>query len=119
MGTAPFPITPEMMAITISYRNPKLIADDVLPRVLVGTQEFKYPTYTKAESFTVPDTKVGRKSAPNEVEFTATETTSKCDDYGLDDPVPQEDIMNAEAVSALTGKAYDPLGRANEGQRIV
>jgi hypothetical protein len=104
-----------MMAITIAYRNPKLIADDVLPRVPVGTQEFKYPTYTKAESFTVPDTKVGRKSAPNEVEFTATETTSKCDDYGLDDPVPQEDVMNAEAVSALTGKAYDPLGRANEG----
>lgn len=115
MATAPFPITPEMMAITIAYRNTKLIADDVLPRVPVGTQEFKYPTYTKAESFTVPDTKVGRKSAPNEVEFSAVETTAKCDDYGLDDPVPQEDIDNAEAVSRLTGKAYDPLGRANEG----
>ncbi len=115
MATAPFPISPELTAITISYRNPRLIADDVLPRVPVGTQEFKYPTYTKAESFTVPDTKVGRKSKPNEVEFTAVETTSKCDDYGLDDPVPQEDIMNAEAISAMTGKNYDPLGRATEG----
>jgi hypothetical protein len=104
-----------MMAITIAYRNPKLIADDVLPRVPVGTQEFKYPTYTKADSFTVPDTKVGRKSKPNEVEFSATETTAKCDDYALDDPVPQEDIDNAEAVSRMTGKSYDPLGRANEG----
>lgn len=115
MATAPFPITPELMAIAISYRNVKYIADDVLPRVGVGTQEFKYTTYTKAESFTVPDTKVGRKSAPNEVEFTGTETTSKCNDYGLDDPVPQEDIMNAEAQSALTGRTVDPLGRATEG----
>ncbi len=115
MATAPFPITPELMAISIAYKNVKYIADDVLPRVPTGTQEFKYTVYTKAESFTVPDTKVGRKSAPNEVEFTGTETTSKCQDYALDDPVPQEDVINAEAVNAMTGGHYDPLGRATEG----
>lgn len=115
MSTAPFPITPEMTAITLAYKNTKLIADDALPRVSVGTQEFKYPSYTKAEQFTVPDTKVGRKSAPNEVEFTASEVTAKCDDYGLDDPIPQEDIDNANNVARITGRNYDPLGRAVEG----
>ena len=115
MSSAPFPITPEMTAIALAYKNTKLIADDVLPRIPVGTQEFKYASYTKSEQFSVPDTKVGRKSAPNEVEFTATEVTSKCDDYGLDDPVPQEDIINANNVAAITGRNYDPLGRATEG----
>ena len=115
MSTAPFPITPELCAISLMYKNAKLIADDALPRVPVGTQEFKYPSYTKSEQFTVPDTKVGRKSAPNEVEFTATEVTSKCDDYGLDDPIPQEDIDNANGVARITGLNYDPLGRAVEG----
>jgi len=115
MSTAPFPITPEMTAITLAYKNTSLIADDVLPRVSVGTQEFKYPSYTKSEQFTLPDTKVGRKSKPNEVEFTATELTAKCDDHGLEDPVPQEDIENANNVARITGKNYDPLGRANEG----
>jgi len=107
MSRAPFPIQPELTAIAIAYRNGRLIADDVLPRVPVGVQEFKYLKYTLADGFTLPDTKVGRRSRPNEVEFSATETTDKTDDYGLDDPVPQADIDNAPPN-------YDPLGRATE-----
>jgi hypothetical protein len=105
---APFPIQPELTAIAIAYRNSRLIADDVLPRVPVGTQQFKYLKHTMAEGFTVPDTKVGRKSRPNEVAFTATEVTDATKDYGLDDPIPQADIDNAPPN-------YNPLGRATEG----
>ena len=64
MANTPFPITPAMTAVAIAYRNPRLIADEVLPRVPVPLQEFKYLKYTLEDGFTIPDTKVGRKSAP-------------------------------------------------------
>jgi hypothetical protein len=108
MPNAPFPIQPELTAIAIGYRNTILIADAVLPRIPVGTQEFKYLQYNLADGFTVPDTKVGRKGKVNEVEFSATELTAQTDDYGLEDPIPQADINNAPPN-------YDPVGRAAEG----
>lgn len=108
MPNAPFPIQPELTAIAIGYRNTRLIADSVLPRVPVGKQDFKYLTYNLADGFTVPDTKVGRKGQVNEVEFSATESTASTDDYGLEDPIPQADIENAPVN-------FDPLGRGVEG----
>jgi hypothetical protein len=105
---APFPITPALMAIAIGYRNTVMIADEVLPRTPVGKQEFKYLKHTMAQGFTIPDTMVGRRGKPNEVEFSATEVTDSTNDYGLDDPIPQVDIDNAP-------EGYDPLGRAVEG----
>lgn len=107
-GNTPFPIQPELTAISIAYRNARMIADSVMPRVPVGTQEFKYLKYKLDESFTVPDTKVGRKSAPNKVEFHADELTAQTADYGLDDDIPQADLDNAPPN-------YDPRGRAVEG----
>ena len=108
MSKAPFPIDPALTAIAIAYRNARLIADSVLPRVLVGKQEFKYTVYDLAEGFTVPDTRVGRKSKPNQVEFKGEEKTASTEDHGLDAPVPQADIDNA------AGTQFDPLGRATE-----
>lgn len=107
MSKAPFPIQPALTAIAIAYRNTRLIADDVLPRVPVGAQEFKYLKHALAEGFTVPDTLVGRKSRPNQVEFSGTEETASTVDHGLDSPVPQADIDNAPTN-------YDPLGKATE-----
>lgn len=105
MANAPFPIDPELVAITVAYRNQRYIADDVLQRVPVGKQEFKYWDYPIAETFFLPDTKVGRRSQPNEVDLAASETSSATDDYGLEDPIPQADIDNAPAN-------HDPVDRA-------
>jgi hypothetical protein len=105
---APFAINPALMAIVIAFRNKEMIADEVLPRVPVGKQEFKWMEQTMAEGFTVPDTKVGRKSQPNQVSFSAVEKTGSTEDFGLDDAIPQSDIDNAP-------ENYDPLGRASEG----
>lgn len=107
MSRAPFPIEPALTAIAIAYRNTRLIADDVLPRTPVGKQEFKYLKHSLADGFTVPDTRVGRKSAPNQVEFGASEETGSTKDYGLDAPVPQSDIDNAPAN-------FNPQGHAVE-----
>lgn len=101
-GNAPFPMQPELTAIAVMYKNKAMIADQVAPRIPVGKQEFKYLVHDMTEGFTVPDTKVGRKSAPNQVEFNATEVTSSTQDYALDDPIPLADILNAPSN-------YDPL----------
>lgn len=108
MSKAPFPIDPHLTAIAIGYTNAALIADQVLPRIPVGKSEFKYWSYPVAEAFTVPDTLIGRRSKPNEVEFSAVEDTASTDDYGLDDVVPQSDIDNA-------APNYSPLDRAAMG----
>ena len=104
---APFPIDPIQTAITIAYRNKKLIADMVLPRVSVGKTEFKYLKHNLEEGFTIPDTKVGRKSAPTEASFSATEKTESTVDYGLDDKIPQSDIDDAP-------ENFDPLSHSTE-----
>jgi hypothetical protein len=108
MADAPFPVDPELTAVAVRYRNPRFIADLVAPRLRVGRQTFKYWLHTMAEDFTIPDTRVGRRSAPAEIEFSATEATGATVDYGLDDPIPQADIDNAPP-------GHDPLMRATEG----
>ncbi len=105
MPNAPFPIDRTMSAIAIAYRNKRLISDKVLPRVPVNKQEFKYMIHSLEESFTIPDTKVGRKSKPTEVSFSATEEISATVDYALDDPIPYADIEN-------TSEKFDPIGNS-------
>lgn len=105
---APFPISPVLSSIAVGYRNQKLIADQVLPRLPVGSQSFKYMQFSTAEAFTVPNTRVGRRGKPSNVEFTGTETPSATDDYGLDDAIPNSDIEIAAAQRALGVSAMDP-----------
>lgn len=102
----PFPVDARLTAIALTYRNPDiaLIADQVLPRTDTDA-EFKWLKYDLAQGFTVPDTKVGRKSMPNEVEFVGTEVNDQTDDHGLDDVVPNEDIND-------DNQGVDPLGKA-------
>lgn len=106
-NTTPFPVSAVLTGITLAYRNTNLIADNVLPRVPVTGRTFKYSKYASDERFTIPETLVGRKGMPNEVEFGATETESTVRDYGLDDVIPNDDISQATAN-------YDPKGHAVE-----
>jgi hypothetical protein len=105
MALAPHPLSPELIAVAVAYKNPMGIADRVLPRVPVGLQTFKYNTWPLAETLAIPNDAVGRKSMPNQVDLYATETTASTEDHGLDDYIPQADIDNAN------GK-YDPKARA-------
>lgn len=106
MANRPFPIDARLTAIALAYKNPDiaLIADDVLPRTPTEA-EFKWLSYDLAQGYTVPDTKVGRKSMPNEVEFVGTEVNDKVDDHGLDDLVPLEDLAD-------DNQGVDPMGTA-------
>jgi hypothetical protein len=116
--TENFPVSPALTAIAVRYSNPatSLIADEVLPYIPpVGTLEFKYFEYDMAEAFTLPDTKVGAKSQPNEVEFSAVERTASCQDHGLDDVVANLSIQQAAASAQHGGAAYRPLDHATQG----
>jgi len=110
MAKKPFLIDPYLTGITLAFRNPStaLIADLVLPRVPVAKEEFGYNTFPVEDAFTVPDTRVGRTSRVNQVEFSASRLTSQTEDYGLEDPIPYKDIENAR------DSGYDPEARATE-----
>lgn len=109
-NVAPFPINPVQTGIALAYKNLTLIADMVMPRVNVATKEFKYQKYDKAERFTVPNTLVGRKGAPSEMEFGATEEAAFVKDYGLDSVIPNDDIIQA----AAGGTNYNPINHTTE-----
>jgi hypothetical protein len=103
---APFPINPDLTAIALAYRNEALIADMVLPRVPVALDAFKYYKFNRDDAFNVPDTKIGRKSEANMVEFGGTEVTDSTVDWGLKDAVPLQDVRNA------ANSPFDPMGQA-------
>lgn len=107
----PFPVNPYLTGIVMAYKNAGFIADEVLPRKAVGGRLYKYGVISLDQYLTAPNTLVGRKSQPNEVEFNATEMTGSVEDYGLDDVVPIDDINAAANGTAIN----DPLGVASEG----
>lgn len=107
MAQHPFPVDPILTGISLAYRNQAYIADSVLPRVKVGRDTFKYRKFDKDVYLTVPDTFVGRKGMPNQVELSYSEQDSSTIDYGLDDVVPFKDIQNAP-------EGYDPQQKAVE-----
>lgn len=107
-NTAPFTIIPRLTQIAMAVKPTGFIADMVCPRIPVPGEKFNYTKMSTDEAFTIQDTKVGRVGAPNTVEFGGVDTTDSTEDYGLDAPVPNKDIKNAE------GTNYDPLAAASE-----
>jgi hypothetical protein len=105
-----FQTNPVQTAIAIAYRNPdySLIADLVLPRVTVGGEDFQYMVYDEAEMFGLPDTRVGRRSAPNQVELEGEMKAASTEAYGIDIPLDNATIAKATAAG------YDPRSRATE-----
>lgn len=94
MATTAFPVNPELSAIAIGYRNRDidLIADMVLPRIQKGGKKFAYTKYSLADAYTVPATRVGRKSEPTMVDFGGVLVNDECVDFGLDDLVPNDEV---------------------------
>jgi hypothetical protein len=107
-ANTPVPVIPALTSIAVNFRNSRLIADEVLPRVPVAKQDFRYLNYALADSFTIPDTKVGRTSQPGQASFGGTALTASTVDYALDSPVPTVDVENA------AGTGFDPEARATE-----
>lgn len=82
--------------VSKQHNNPELIADLLIPPTPVSQKTGLFKTYTKANRFTVPSTRVGPKSVPNEVEWTSGEETYTCEDQALQEFLNQEEVDNAE-----------------------
>lgn len=114
-NVAPFVTQPRLTQIAMAIKPEGLIADEVLPRVPVEAEKFIYTKFTTEEMFTIPDTKVGRTSAPNQVEFGAVDVTDSTEDHGLDDMVPNKDIKSAQDSNAN----FDPRDAAAENVAVL
>jgi hypothetical protein len=111
MATTPFPVNPELTAVAIGYRNldDALIADEVVPRIPTP-KKFQWTKYDQQDAYTVPDTKVGRKSEPTMVDFGGQLIPDEVQDFGLDDLVPNDDIEAFDAMpKPKTGGPINPL----------
>lgn len=112
----PFTADPALTGIAIGFRNQaqQLIADEVMGRVPVMAETFKWLEYPVNEAFTLPDSRVGRKGRVTRVEFSATENSASTDDYGFSSPIPNSDIAAAAAARAAKQSTYDPENHAAE-----
>lgn len=91
-----FPTDSHLTSIAIAVKNRAAIADKVLPRSApMSKSTFTYKYFKDEQAFTLPDTKVGRKSEVNQVDFEGKEITSATDDYGLDSLIPSHDRANS------------------------
>lgn len=93
---APFPSDPARTAIIMLYHEPGMIGDRVLPPTPpLSQEEFQYTKYEIGDAFQVPDTRLGRKGEPQEVEFQGKRITDTTRHHGLKDSVPQSDVDKA------------------------
>lgn len=119
MAVQPFVIIPSLAAIAVAYRQAGLIADMVLPRVPVATQTFRYLKYGAADMFQAPDTLVGRKGAPNQLDFSSSEASATVDDHGLDIGIPNNDMLAWQQAQAA-GPGYVSAANPQErGTRLI
>jgi len=112
-NTAPFTVQPRLTQIAMAIKPVGMIADEVCPRIPVPGEKFIYTKMSTEESFTIPDVRVGRTGAPNTVEFGGVDVNDSTEDYGLDDPVPNKDIKNAQ------GTNFDPEAVAAERTELL
>lgn len=110
----PFTTDPALTAIAIGYKNPSssYIADQVLPRVSVTSEDFKWTEYPIEEAFNLPDARIGRTGRVQQLEFGGTEKTSSTEDFGLDSPIPWSDINKAREARERKVSAFDPEAHA-------
>jgi hypothetical protein len=99
---SPLIIIPTLCAVAIKYRQKDFIADRVLPRVMVDSQEFIYAKDRMADWITPVETFVGRTGAVNELMNSQQDPTYLATrDQGLDESVPNRDAKNGPNESAL------------------
>lgn len=111
MATTAFPVNPTLTAIAMVYANPAiaLVADEVMPRTPTA-KKFVWSSYDVAQGYTVPQTLVGRKSVPAEVDFTGALVNDEVLDYGLDDIVPNDEVEAFNSmIKPASGGPIDPL----------
>jgi hypothetical protein len=91
-------VTPEQTGMVMAIQNKECVADQVMPIKKLNTKStaFKYAERNLGDGFTIPSTLIGRKSVPNQVNFSMKEQSGVCVDYGLGEVIPQRDIEESD-----------------------
>ena len=105
----PMAISARLTQIAMAIRPEGMIGEQVLPEVNVGAKKFEYTRFNVGEQFTIPDTRIGRSSQANRVEFGSENQTESTEAHGLEDVVPISDIDAARDAGAP-----DPLDMATD-----
>ncbi len=101
-----FQVDPHRTGVVLAYKNGRMIADEVLPRIeTLSVRTFKYLKLSAQDTFTVPDTHVGRKGEVNQVEFSGKAVTDEVKDFALEDVIPTDEIN-------VPGQKFDPRDRS-------
>jgi hypothetical protein len=108
----PFPYSARDIALAVTYKNGKLIAEDVIP-VRGPSLKLKSAMYWEFDFGQMIqlgglDTRVGRRGRVKTIEVNAKRVPFMVYDYGLGAEVPQEDIDQA-GEARMGAPAYDPL----------
>ncbi len=107
LANGPFETQTRLTQIAMAVPVAGMIADEVCPRVRTA-YKFTFAKHDTEDILTIPDVRASRASELNEVEFGTRDETTKTEDYGLIDPVPQRDIDEAMKQEV----PFDPLANA-------
>ena len=89
-------ISPELTAVSLTYTNKTFIAEEILPKVPVGTRSFEYYEYDKNNYFHLPETRIGEKGKANKVEFRGKKKSASVEDHALEEDIPVSKIKEAQ-----------------------
>jgi len=106
-----------LTAIAETYKNPdkNLIADRVLPRVMVGETLFSYQqAKDKYDAFRLPETAVGPRGRVNQLNLGMTEVTASTEDNAIDIPLGYVDLKREKARERATELGASIVGLRNE-----
>ena len=87
----------QLTGVSLAYSNNSYIADKIFKRIAVPTETFGYKKYDKSLNLQVPDTYVGDKGLPNQVEFKHEALTASLRNDALIEYISQNSIDEAKA----------------------
>ncbi|PPD34942.1 MAG: phage capsid protein, partial [Methylomonas sp.] len=101
-SVSPLVIEPHLSAVAINFKQEGMIADMVLPRTPVDSQEFISTKDRLQDWITPPDTFVGRTGQVNELSSSLQDAVYLATrDQGLDERVPNRDNRQRPSNRAL------------------
>lgn len=119
MVTRPAGYAEAQTAIALAYKNKNMIADEVLPRVTVGSKFYKWLEYDLATGFTIPDTQWGPRSDVTMVDIPSIEHERGCSDFGVGDLVPNDDISQSTDKAGVMNRKTEFLTQVGQLDREV
>lgn len=80
----------------VEYKNPSYIGQEVTPLAPVNKKSDLYPTYTKENRFSIPETIRGPEDEANEIDWAVSTTSYTCISHALKKFVSDEQQANAD-----------------------